>query len=69
MAHLDKCYKTLAAAVLRLCAKDIYSERNKIHSPAESDIKSGRCDLFFDMLDLPITKEKFIELSKIGKFN
>lgn len=59
--------KRLAAAVLTLATKDIKKESKlPIPSPAERDVRNGNCDLWFDILDLKISKEEFIEKSKKG---
>ncbi len=65
----DNGCKRLASEVLRLCAKDIKKESKlPIPSPAERDVRNGNCDLWFDILDLKISKEEFVEKSKKGVF-
>lgn len=52
--------KLLAAEVLKKAVKDIRSEANKPYKGAERDIRSGRCDLFMDILNIDMGHEAFI---------
>lgn len=67
MTQVDIGYRRLAAAVLRLCARDIYKEQHKRYRVAERAVLSGNCDLYFELVYLPVSKQEFINCARRTK--
>lgn len=60
---IERCIKELSSAVLMQCARDL-QYGCEIAERTEKSILNGDCDLYFDILNLNMSKTEFIEKSK-----
>ena len=63
----DEGIRTLAAAVVKQAATDVYTQRGSGQRSGEHDVRNGGLDLYFAILDIDMAPEYFIKRARRGK--